>query len=478
MKILLVQTPNAKGRFLNLPGKEIPLALCCLAAYLKQHDFADVRILDLDWRGAIAPFLEEELRRYRPDLVGITSYTANIGLAGEVAGQVKNFRSETATVIGGLHASALPGETLHEFQHFDYLAFGEGEMTLLELSRALESGTSPKGLAGLAWRENGGRVELGPPRPFIDNLDALPFPDRSLVPVTKYRPDPGNYFQLPSTGILFSRGCPFSCAYCSKAVFQQRLRYRGVENFIEEIEECCHKFGIRDFRLEDDGPTANPRKIGELCERLLVRERPITWNCFSRVDKVDPPLLRLMRRAGCYHVTYGVESANEQTLKRIHKEIDLDRARQAVQWTRREGIECKVNFIFGFPWETLADFNNTVRYACALNPDLVSFNIFKPLPGSLLYNSMIKEGAIHHRSWEDYFVTSDTLFFDASFTEQDLRQLIQWAFLRFYFRPVYIARRFLRLLRYPRREIRTIADGLKILGKELWQQLRRKSIAA
>ena len=470
MKILLVQPHYIQGNILNLTGKEIPLAFCYIAAYLKREGFDQVRILDLALYGDISPHLEQELERFKPDLVGITSYTHNIGLAGRIAQIVKMFRPQAVTVIGGMHASALPERTLREFRHFDCLAMGEGEITMKDIAQALSEGRSLEGMAGVVTRK-GEDFVFGPKRPFIAPLDILPFPDRSLVPIKCYVPDPGNYFQLPSTGILFSRGCPFCCTYCSKAVFQNAIRYRSVDNFLDEVEECIERLGIRDFRLEDEGPTTNPKKMRELCIGILDRKVRITWNCFSRVDSVDQELLSLMKRAGCYHVIYGVESAIPQTLERIGKKIDLAKAEQAVRLTKAQGSECKVNFILGFPWETMDEMRYTVRYARRLAPDLVSFNIFKPLPGSVLFDEMDKAGKIKHTRWEDYFVISEKQLFDAAYSEEEMRKLIRNAFLGFYLRPRFIAQRLVRLLSHPTREAATIGRGLRILGRGIFTAL-------
>jgi radical SAM superfamily enzyme YgiQ (UPF0313 family) len=467
MRTLLIQTPNVAGGLLNLPGREIPLSLCSLAAYLKSRGFADVRILDLDFHGDAPGLLERELAQWPPELVGITSYTANVETAAAIAARVKNQRPAAATVIGGFHASALPEATLREFPAFDYAVAGEGEITLVELAHALGVGAAPDGIAGLWGRRNGGVVS-GPARPLIEALDELPFPDRSLVPATRYVPDPGNFYQLPSTGILFSRGCPYRCAYCAKAVFQNRLRYRSADRFVDEAEQCGRDFGIRDFRLGDEGPTANPRQMTELCEAILRRGLRLTWNCFSRLEAADEPLLALMRRAGCYHVTYGLESALPATLARIGKTIDLARAAQTVRLTKKLGLECKVNFIFGFPWETIDDMRVTLRFARRLAPDLASFNCFKPLPGSPLYDELTRDGKIHHRRWADYFVGGEAVMFDAAYSAPDLRRLIRRAFVAFHLRPRYVVQRFWRLLRHPRREALTIARGLRILAGEMW----------
>jgi len=471
LNILLIQTPNISGGFFNLPGKEIPLALLYLAGYLKQNGYSNIRLLDLSLLGSIEPHLSKTMAEFCPDIVGLTSYTSNVVDAANIARSVKETSARTVTVLGGFHASALPEMTLREFPEFDYLIFGEGEATFCELVKEISLGNACKERPGLTWRQ-GETILQGPPRTLIEDLDSIPFPDRSLVPIHKYIPSPSNYFRLPSSGILLSRGCPFRCKYCSKPVFLHRIRFRSSENFLNEIQTCGRDFGIFDFRLEDEGPTANPKKMTELCEEIVRKKLNITWKCFSRIDTANDRLLRLMRTAGCYHVTYGIDSANPATLHRIKKDVNLDQAKQVVKKTRKMGIECQVNFIFGFPWETRKDILNTIRYAMNLSPDLASFNIFRPLPGSELYVDMQKEGKIKHTKWSDYSVTNETLLFDAPFSAKDLRKYLRYSFFYFYFRPSFILQRLVRLTHQPKREMNTIFRGGVILLDQIRHAMR------
>ena len=466
LDILLVQTPNIVGSFFNLPGKEVPLSLCSLAAYLKRRGWR-CGILDLDFHNRISPLLEDTIRESRPGVLGISAYTTNIARAARLAGIAKGVDPAVATVIGGFHASALPDRTMREFPEFDVLVVGEGEHTLDEWLTRRRAGQGAEGIPGLVLRTDGGGCEKGEPRALIEDLDSLPFPDRSLVPVTRYVPDPGNYFRLPTTGILYSRGCPFRCTYCSKSVFGNRIRYRSEENFLAEVRELTARYGIRDLRLEDEGPTLNTGKMVSLCRAILAEGLDITWNCFSRVDTVDEAALRVMRDAGCYHVTYGVESSLPETLRRINKKIDLDQAVETVRTTMRLGIECKVNFILGFPWEGLEDVRSVVRFARKLSPDLATFNLFKPFPGSVLYDELDRSGRLRHTSWEDYFTTSGKILFDSPVPEEQLHRELKRAVFGFYLRPRFVLQRLRRLVRHPRREGATLAAGFSVLGKEL-----------
>ena len=465
--ILLVQTPNVRGTFFNLPGMEIPLSLCSLAAYVKSRGLR-VAVLDLQREGADTSALEYRLRRSRPALVGLTSYTPNVGLAAEIAGRVKATLPEAKVVLGGFHASALPERTAREFPRFDCIVVGEGEITLRELFGPLTGGGALSGVAGLCYR-SGDTVRLTEARPLVRDLDGLPFPDRGLVPVTEYLPDPGNYYQLPSTGILFSRGCPYRCAFCSKSVFGDRIRYRSVENFLAEVEACIGTWGIRDFRLEDEAPTVNMSKIRALCEAILRRGLSVTWNCFSRVDSVDDGILRLMKAAGCYHITYGIESSLPETLERIGKNDDPKQTEEAIRLTKKWDIECKANFILGFPWETPEAMRTVADYAKRAAPDLATFNLFKPFPGSALFSELETRGGLRHRAWEAYFTTGEQIPFDACYSEDEARRILKGAVFSFYFRPAYLVQRLRRLARHPRRDLVMTTRGVAILLRELWR---------
>lgn len=464
MRILLVQTPNVEGTLLNLPGKELPLSLLYLAAAARRQGH-EVRVLDLDFLGRPAANLEKALAEFTPEWVGFSAYTTNVARAGALAEQTKRQRPAARTVLGGFHASALPERTLAEFPAFDFLIVGEGELTLGEL---VGGASAPRDIAGLAWRD-GATIIVNPRRAPLPDLDAMPGPARDLLPVTKYVPDPGNFYRLPSTSILYSRGCPLKCTFCSKAVFQDTIRYRRPAAVVEEMQACGRDFGIRDFRFVDEGPTIQPARMRDLCEAMLAAKLRITWHTYSRADVVTEDDLRLMKRAGCYHVTFGIESGSERTLANIDKRLTLEKAAQAVALTKKLGLEAKANFIIGFPWETREDVDRTIRFAFALKPDLATFNVYKPLPGSRLYDELQRDGKLRHTRWEDYFATSEFLLFESNFTDAEMKRLLKRTILRFHLRPAFLWQRFRRLLRHPRRELATIRIGLKIVLANLFK---------
>jgi len=471
--VLLIQTPNVTGTFFNLTGKEVPLSLCYLAAYLRERGHCPA-ICDLDLERNPEETLRRTLHNHRPQLVGFSSYTPNVELAAMYAAMVKRDLPSAAIALGGFHASALPEQTLYEFSAFDYIVAGEGEQTLVELVEVLQDKGDLSSIRGLAYRREDS-VCRNEPRPLIEDLDSFPFPARDLIQLARYVPDPGNYWQLPSSGILYSRGCPYHCAFCSKSVFNDRIRYRRVECFIAEVNHCIDRHGIHDFRLEDEAPTINIKRMQSLCEAILANGRAITWNCYSRVDTIDEPTLRLMRRAGCHHITYGIESALPATLARIDKKLDPVKAAETVLLTKQVGIECKANFIIGFPWETADDMREVVRYAKRISPDLVTFNLFKPLPGSRLYDELHATNKLQHGRWQDYFTTGEKLLFPAEYSEDEALRILENAVFSFYFRPRFLMQRLQRMLAHPGRELKVAWQGLSILLRELLLSLMKQS---
>ncbi|MCZ7584507.1 MAG: B12-binding domain-containing radical SAM protein [Deltaproteobacteria bacterium] len=465
--VLFIQPPNVQGTLFNLPGAEVPLSVMSVSAYLKREGYSsEIWDLTLDRRPEEA--LARLLAGNAPHAVGITSYTTNMDLAADIASKVRAAWPKTKLVVGGFHASALPERTIREYPVFDVLVHGEGEVTMVELLEAWGRGDDGTDVHGTAFRENG-HVRMNPPRDLLRDLDALPYADRDAVPVTRYVPDPGNYASLPTTGILYSRGCPAPCTFCSKSVFLDSVRYRTPQSFLDEIRTCKRDYGIHDFRLYDEGPTFKRRHMEALCDEILASGLRFSWNCFSRVDVADEELLTMMRDAGCYHIIYGVESVVPETQRRIRKRIDAERVREVCRLTRKLGIECKANFILGFPWEGEDEAEQNVRFALGLDADLVTFNLFKPMPGSPLYDEMSERGAIRDLPWKEFFTTSNSELFESRLDEHAQKRILKWAWMRFYFSPKSIRRRLERLVRHPVVETRKVARGLGVLLVNLFK---------
>ena len=466
--VLLISVPviSEQERF-YIPDFEIPLNVCYLAAALERQE---IHVAVLDMNVADPGFsLEQHVRALQPRLAGFATYTPFINVAHSYAEKLKSALPGIMTVVGGYHASALPESTLEEFPHFDYLVAGEGEETLIELARAViqseENKTDEdeiKQIKGLYFRANG-TISKTPPRPLITDVDTLPFPARHLLQQEKYKVNPINYVELPTTGILASRGCDHRCAFCSQSVFHGRARVRGAENIAAEIEQCRADFGMRGFRFYDDNLTAYRDSCLAFCELLLKRNIRVYWNCFSRVDSVDAELLALMKRAGCHQLKLGVETGTEAMLDVIGKGITLEQSRRAVALTKRAGIECQVSIILGLPAETLDDMRATINFVREMSPDLVGYNLFKPMPGSPLFRKLDRAGLLLHKDWPEYSIKRTRPVVRDQYPVEVLEKMLSRAYLSFFFRPRYILQRMKWFLRYPRRESVRLFTGLRYI---------------
>jgi anaerobic magnesium-protoporphyrin IX monomethyl ester cyclase len=465
--VLLVSPPSFSPteRF-YIPCAEIPLNICYLAAYLEREGVR-TDILDLEVEPSPFPF-RKYLEERGPRIVGFTAFSPFIEFAHELARQVKEWNPAALTVLGGYHASAFPRQALEEFPAFDALVAGEGEITMRELVEHVRGGGGDdlSHIHGVSWRAPGGGIVRNPRRAQIADIDSLPFPAREKLKQDRYEPNPVNYMQRPTTALLASRGCHHNCTFCSKHLFKGE-RVRSADNIFAEMLHCRERFGTRDFRFYDDNLMFHREQAMRLCA-LLSDAGGFTFNCFSRVDTIDEELLRALKAAGCYQVKFGVETGSQKTLELIKKGITFEQSRRAVALAKKIGVECQISMMLGLPGETREDIEKTIRFAVELSPDLILFNIFKPIPGSVLYNKLKNQGLLLPVRWEDYLVKSPRPVVAGAFTAGQLAGFMKRAYFTYYFRPRYIAQRLKWLFRAPGREIKRYATAAGIFGKMLF----------
>ncbi|MHA1819000.1 MAG: B12-binding domain-containing radical SAM protein [Promethearchaeota archaeon] len=499
-KVLFIQPPQVVRNIISLVGIEMPLNLAYLSSAIdspkktlrayghKINEDNEKRILNLKIESKILDLqlyfhpwkkLQEVLKKENPDIVGITAFTIQAQFVDKIARIAKEITPATITIFGGIHASALPEESLIEMPNVDMVVIGEGEITLLEIMAKIDQFgpkeilkdpaklEDVKGIAYKIWdvkkpmkettnenkhnepkseaikiehsksEENNYRIYRTRERPFIRYIDGLPYPAREKLEYKKYHPFFVNYWRLPTTGILGSRGCPYNCAYCSKAVYHRVFRPRDPARVIEEMQYCEEKFGIKDFRFFDDAVTTSPKWIVEFSKLLIKKDLHYTWNGMSRVDTVNPAILKLMRQAGCYHIKFGVETASAKIKREIHKTFSNDVARRAIKYTKDAGIEAQACLMINFPNESVKSMYNTIRFAIELNPHFVIFSILKPLPGSEIFNKAEEENKIIHKKWE-YYGHEDPPILKDQIPGEFSNKLVRWAYNRFYLRVGYV----------------------------------------
>ncbi len=385
--------------------KSPPLGLAYIASVL-EADGRSVAICDMNPLRLGWDDLEEEIKRHKPRLVGVSFMTPQVRLAEQVARLAKEVDESIAVVVGGPHASALPAEMLEQ-RAIDFVVVGEGEMAMKELVAALFHKTDFRSIGSLAFRESG-HVVINPRQPPIVNLDDLPFPAWHLLPLDKYSVRGyGGDISKPTFAILSSRGCPNQCIFCdSHTIFQRRFRGRSAQHIFAEMVYLWRKYGATQFDFVDDTITINKKRLAELCRLIIDSDMGARWMCNARVNTVDYQLLKLMKEAGCVRVDFGVESGDPKVLKAIKKKITLEQVRNAHRWAREVGISTSSFFMVGNLEEDWASVRKTVELAAELKSDFPSVGIATPYPGSELYQIARKNGWILVEEWSKYTPTA------------------------------------------------------------------------
>jgi anaerobic magnesium-protoporphyrin IX monomethyl ester cyclase len=454
MKVLLVNPPYLpEERYGNLaafgPTNE-PLGLAYIAGSLEAAG-VEVKIADAPALRMSVEEIGQWIARDRFDLVGVTMLTPMYHRSLEVLRQARRVSPATRTVVGGPHPTVLPEQTLEEIPELDFAVIGEGETTSMELVEALEGKREFDSVAGLAFRKNG-RIVANPLRPPMRNLDQLPPPARHLLPMDAYRMTRSRTQAEHSYTVSVARGCPFRCAYCFRT-FGRTFRPHSPSRIIQEISLLVDQYRAKEINLEADTITLNRSFILDLCRALGESglSRKVQWTCESRVDTVDEEVLRAMKEAGCWQISYGVESGSQRLLDLIEKGITLEQVEKTFALTKRLGITIRAFFMLGLPTETREESWQTIRFARKLNAQWSQFTITVPFPGTKLYELARAEGALRSARWGDFktyggWTEGELVYVPKGRAAAELKALQKEAIKSFYLRPA-VFWRFLKSIR-------------------------------
>jgi radical SAM superfamily enzyme YgiQ (UPF0313 family) len=275
---------------------------------------------------------------------------------------------------------------------YDYVCRGEGEYTMLEI---LE-GRDLSQIKGLTYRDKSKRIINNEERLFIEDLDALPFPERKGFLVGDGYIDTG--------AVITSRGCPFRCAYCaSPKIWKRKVRYRSIGNVLDELEYMVKEHNVSLIRFQDDTFTLNKARSCAILEGMMSRRLNAQWVCDTRVDRLDKEMLSVMKKSGCARLKIGVESGSDQILKRIKKGITIEQIKRAVSLIKNEGISLTAYFMIGFPGETDEDVKKTIRLAEEINADYNSLSVVAPYYGTQIYHDLAASGHDFSKAHWEYF---------------------------------------------------------------------------
>lgn len=386
------------------------------------------------------------VRALKPDMVAMSIMTFNLLDALATARVLKQDNPRVKICLGGPHVNLYPKETLG-LPEIDYVVFGEGEPIFTKLMQALEeNGPDSERLAhirGLGYKQNGA-ARVNPPETGLLELDDLPLPARHLVDVTRYQhliKEGRQFFTLQAT-----RGCPAACTFCD--IRKTKFRERSPENVVAEIEQLV-AMGLDDLFFVDDTITINKKFVLALCDLIVRRGLKLNFKISARVDTVNPELLAALRRAGCYRIHYGIESATERHLAYLEKGQTRAKIERACQWTREAGIGVFAYMMIGIPHETKQEMFDTVDFAKRLKPDYAQFSICTPYPKTELYFRMLQEGIVPHDYWQEFaeWPTADfkIRFWNKDFSEEALRRLQDECHARFYRSPTYLMKQLTKL---------------------------------
>ncbi|HPD13626.1 MAG TPA: radical SAM protein [Planctomycetota bacterium] len=378
MRVTLIQ-PDTGGAY-------PPLSLGYLAAYVAERGHA-ARIVDLQ-EPAQRREWERLLVESRPDLIGLTALTPSIRDAGRLAERAHQLAPQARIILGGFHATMEPEQTLRDHPVIDFLCIGEGEETLAELCALLDAGQPADGLPGLAWR-SGDRVEFGPPRERIADLDLLPSPHAFYD--LDYYLDAGSFtyqYGYRCASVIASRGCPFRCRFCS---VPGKYIQPSPQHVADEIAALLRR-GADGVFFRDSTFTIRREWVLAFCEAVQRRRLRFHWIANARPDRVDDELLAAMKRAGCFALCYGAESGRDHVLEYYGKDHTVADTRRAVAATKRAGIRVIAYFMLGAPIETRADIEASHALARELGAERTIWKIFAPLPGCAIYNELKARG--------------------------------------------------------------------------------------
>jgi len=449
MKILLIKPPE-KEVYTKVPtiaGMAQPMGLACLAAYVRENGYPDVKILDCE----VEQIGLDEIKDHIPEdvnVVGLGSVTPTLKNASEILKIAKEVNPDCYTVLGGDHISALPKETMKEIPNLDFGVAGEGEVTFLELLRELDGDKKFKEIKGLVYHE-GDDIVCNESRPLIPDINILPIPAYDLLPMEKYLPPAhhaafsGKGVKLKPFTIFFSlRGCPYNCKYCaSKVMWSKKVRYRSVEKTMEEIDYLIKEFGIKCLEFNDENFIINKPRMFELLKELKKRKERhgLYWNCLTRVDSVDEEILRKMKDAGCYFVRFGVESGNQEILNAMDKGITVKQIKNAFKLINKIGMASSASFIIGYPGETKETYAETLKLAKEINPTLAFFFVAIPIVGTDLFKEANEKNLILNPDWTGWVQMAETpIMRTEELTPEDLLELRRKSYKEFYLRPSYI----------------------------------------
>jgi anaerobic magnesium-protoporphyrin IX monomethyl ester cyclase len=434
------------------------LGILYIATAIKEMTSCSVRVMDCQLcdihHDNILDYVTEDY-----DVIGVSAWTDYWFQGASIAKRLKRQFPMSHIVIGGPHANIYPKEIL-SLDFVDSIIMGDGEIPMVELLNELAvRGIIKKEIPGVyvSGRDYEGYT------PYVHkNLDSLPIPDRTLLPLERYTSVLSSKDYV--TTMITSRGCPYGCVYC-KLEFQRPVR-RSAANVVKEFE-IINKLGIKEVEIYDDTFNWSHKRTAEICQGLIRKKIKMRWAIRERVDRVREDILDLLRRAGCYRIHIGVETGNDIVMEAIKKRITVQQARKAIGLVKKFKFTVLSYFMYGLPQETIVEARDTLRLALEMNTDYAEFSIMIPYPGTEAYREALLEGVIPYDYWLEYTKNPVPAFeipyvYEKFMSKNQLVEIRDLSVRKFYFRPSYVLRELWRV-RSCREFVRKFKMGLGLL---------------
>jgi len=398
--LFIMASPNkiARKKFAE-ESSSPPLGLLSMSAYLSLHGYKS-KVIDLLVENYSKASFMKAIGDFAPHLVGIGTYTESFSSAVKIARMIKKQLPGVKIVFGGPHVTFLPEEALG-IPEIDYVIRNEGEATLIELLEYLNhpgGNFLPDRIKGLSYRDSTGTIVNNEKRPYVTNLDILPWPDFTQIDKKSYK--------LSET-TLSSRGCPGGCIYCaSRAMSGTKYRMRSAENLFSEIFHIYHNENKKYFNIFDDTFTVNIKRLKKFCALVKQSGLDIKWRCDSRADVLKEEIIDILGDSGCVAIHIGIESGSQEILDKLKKKISLEKAERMVAYSHTRGITPMCSFMFGHHCDTPETIKKTfdlaVRFQLQYNA-VIAFSTNTPFPGTPLYKDAEEFGlTIHSKNWDHY----------------------------------------------------------------------------
>ncbi|MBN2890729.1 MAG: radical SAM protein [Bacteroidales bacterium] len=457
--ILLINPPQEntlqagiEDDFVDIIGYYPPLGLMYMATMLKNNGY-DVKILDCVPMNIRYDKIKSIVADFQPFAVGISTFTMSMIDVLNTAKVVKDISSNIHVILGGHHTLLYPKQSV-KYSNVDYILIGEADYTFPQLLNALENDFSDEEILkiqGVGFYRNG--VEkINYSRAIVENLDDLPFPDRSMLPMEIYQSIVGRNKMVAT--VMSSRGCPFKCTYCYTP--SKKYRSRSTENIMQEVRYLI-SLGYKEIFFFDDLFALKPEKVIEFAKALVVENIKIDWSFRGRINAVTEEMIYEVKKAGIHRIQFGIESGVDKTLKRVKKGITTEQIINVIKWCKKAKITTIGNFMIGLPDETEADINETLKFSRKIGLNYSQYSILVPYPFTEIYTEAMQKGLFSKDYWLEFsndpygtYKNFKVEYWTETVSEEFLFKTIKQSFKRFYFRPITILNKL--------REIRTLRE--------------------